>query len=250
MRFFPFLVLAAGCAPSGIYMVTVPYTDGALTCDDTLDENFVDGFSPDSDTSGDSDWTITEDYTGADQVTFFHIAPTSGGGAVLTWGDSAFPGVADADGWTFSWQSATSSSYSAVHKKGYTYEESQESSTTTTIKIAQPFFADVTGTISGAGSSTHTWTESDKFKEADVGFNDGDIPSDTYLVYKDSGDLYPQSNMGDETDCKDSDCEITISSSCSQAGSSFTAKQIQGNDNLLYNDWKDDGQGSGDTGAI
>jgi len=252
MRFLPALLLLGACTPSGVYMITVPYVEGSIECDTTLDENFVDGFSPDPSDGGSSDWTYTETYTGADSVGFFHIAPTSGGTAVLTWGDSAFPGVAEGDGWTFTWAEDTQGSDTAEHKSGYSYTESFHSVTTTTFHITQPPFADIAGTVSGSSTSTREYTESDKWDEGETSIYDGQIPSDQYLVYKESGDLYPQANDFDVKDCKDSDCTITLSDSCTQAATDFTAKQVSGEDVMLYDTIKGDGQSgsaSVDTGV-
>lgn len=239
---FP-LLLAAGCAPTGIFMITVPYSDGAVECtDEPLEENFEDGFSPDPEDGGDTSWVYEEEYVGADAVMFFHMAATSGGAAVLTWGDQVFPGVPETDGWTFSWTEATSASDRAEHEDGYFYETSRKSDSETVIHVAVPMFADLSGTISGSSSSTTTYVESDEWDPADTDFGMGQIPSETYLVYKDDGDLLPQTNGWEDDDCDGDECELKMVTKCSQAGSAFTAKHVDGDDTMFYNDWKDDSQ--------
>lgn len=247
----PALFLAA-CTPSGVYMITVPYSEGAIECDSSLEENFSDAYSPDPEDGGDGPWTYESTYTGADQVLFFHIAPTSGGTAVLTWGNAAYPGAPDGDGWTFEWTQHTDGSETAHHEDDYDYSESYSNDSTVTIHIAQPLFAELNGTVAGTSASVHSWTESDEWDTEDIGVYEGEIPSSSYLVYKDSGDLYPQVNSPEEDDCKSGTCELSISQSCTQLATPFTAKQVNGNDVLLYNDMVDDGQsgggGSVDTG--
>lgn len=245
-------IFLSACTPSGVYMITVPYSEGSIECDSSLEENFSDAYSPDPEEGGDGPWTYHSTYTGADAILFFHIAPTSGGGAVLTWGDDAFPGVAEGDGWTFSWTQHTDGSESASHQDDYDYTESWVNDSTVTIHVAQPLFAELSGTVSGTSSSSRSWTESDEWDTEDIGVYDGQIPSADYLVYKDSGDLYPQVNGPEDDDCKSGTCELSIETSCTQAGTAFSAKQVSGNDVLLYNDMYDDGQsgggGSVDTG--
>jgi hypothetical protein len=249
MRLLPSFLLLSACAPSGIYMITVPYVEGSVDCTSTLDENFSDGFSPDpSDGGGDGPWTETQAYTGADSIAFFHISPTSGGTAVLTWGDGVYPGVAEGDGWTFTWSEHTSGSDELAHEDGYTYSTSFDNVSTTTFHITQPPFADIAGTVSGSSTSQRDYTEDDKWDDADVGYASGRIPSESYLVYKDNGDLYPQINDFETKDCKDTNCTISLSDTCDQAATPFTAKQVSGEDVLLYNDWNNDGQ-AGTTGG-
>jgi hypothetical protein len=243
MRYFLPMIFLAGCAPSGIFMLNIPYAAGTTTCTTTVDENFSDGFYPDAeDGSSDSPWTEETEYTGADSIAFVHISPTSGGGAVLTMGDSAFPGVAEGDGWTFTWDQHTSSSDTRTHEDGYTYSESTDNTSSISIHVTQAPFADLAGTISVNSVDIAAWTEKDKWDEADTDFSTGMIPSGDYLYYKDNGDLVQQYNLSDEKDCKDSTCELTVTRTCAGDAESFTAKQVSGEDVLLYNDMYDDGQ--------
>lgn len=245
MRYFLPMIFLAGCAPSGIYMLNIPYVEGTTTCTTTVDENFTDGFDPEEDGgSGNSPWTEETEVKGADSIAFVHIAPTSGGGAVLTMGNSAFPGVPDGDGWTFKWDKHTTSSDTRTHEDGYTYSASTDDTSSTTIHITQAPFADLSGTVALNSVSISAWTEKDKWDEADTDFSTGMIPSADYLKYKDNGDLVEQYNLSDEKDCDDSVCELTVTVTCAGDAASFTAKQVSGEDVLLYNDINDDGQAS------
>jgi hypothetical protein len=234
-------LLLTGCSFDGVYMIIVPFSEGAVECEETLDENFSDAFSPAGDDGGSSPWTYSDDFVGADAITFFHIAPTSGG-AVLTWGDAAFPGVAEGDGWTFSWEEITSGFDESEHEDGYTFREDYDSKSTVSIHIAQAPFGEVTGTVKSSGTSHHDYTESDKWDRDDTGFGSGAIPSASYLVYKEDGDLYPQSNLSEDSDCDDQDCFMHFTTDCAGDPSTFTAQHVDGNDVLLYNDFKDDSQ--------
>lgn len=241
----------AGCAPSGVFMIFVPYSESATECSTTVSENFSDAYSPaDEDEDGGGPWTITEDYTGSDSLMFVHISPTSGGGAVLTMGDAAYPGVAEGDGWTFTWTQHTDGNYSAEHKDDYDYTEAYTNDSTVNIHVTSALFAGLSGTISGTGSSTMSWTESDEWDVEDIEVYTGQIPSQYYLVYKDSGDLIPQTNEAEEDDCKGGTCELAIEQACSTSGQAFTAERVEGNDVLLYNDWIEDGQSGGGGGSV
>lgn len=241
MSFLLPAILLTGCSFNGVYMIVVPYSEGGVTCDESLDENFDAGFSPVGEDGGPGEWTYTEDFVGADAITFFHIAPTSSG-AVVTWGDAAYPGVAEGDGWTFSWEKSTSGFDEAEHEDGYTYREEYDSSAVVNIHIAQAVFGEVTGTISSTSTSHYDYYESDKWDVEDTDFSTGVIPSPEYLVYKEDGELYPQVNDSEEKDCDDSDCFIKLTTDCQGDPSSFTAQHVDGNDVLLYNDFKDDAQ--------
>jgi hypothetical protein len=237
---FPALLLT-GCSFNGIYMIVVPYSEASVSCEEDLDENFERGYSPVDEEGGGGEWTYDDDFTGADAITFFHISPTSGG-AVITWGDAAYPGVPEGAGWTFSWEEATNGFENAEHEDGYEYREEYDSSSTVSIHIEQAMFGEVTGTIKSSGTSNYTYIESDEWDFEDTDFSTGAIPSSTYLVYKEDGELYPQVNDSEETDCEDKECFITLSTTCEGDPSSFTAQHVDGNDVLMYNDIKDDAQ--------
>ncbi|MSQ00456.1 MAG: hypothetical protein EXR71_01020 [Myxococcales bacterium] len=237
---FPAIILA-GCVPSGIFMITVPYAEDSLDCAVTLDENFSDGYQPDGDGGSDGPWTYESSFVGSDAILFFHISPT-GDGAVLTWGNDSYPGVASGDGWTFSWPTHSASENLSEHNDGYEYNEYTVSDSTVDIHIGQALFAELGGTVSGTDKSEFTWEENDKWDSDEIGYGNGQIPSSDYLVYKDSGDLYPQGNDSEDDDCDDKLCSITITEECTQSAVPFYATRVEGNDVLMYNDSYDDSQ--------
>ncbi len=234
-------LLLTGCSFDGVYMIVVPYSEAGVTCEESIDENFEAGFSEVDDEDGRSPWTYTEDFVGADAITFFHISPTASG-AVLTWGDAAYPGLPEGDGWTFKWETSSSGFADAEHEDGYAYREEFTSSATVEIHFAQAMFADVAGTIKSASTDTHDYYESDEWDMDDTDFSSGVIPSAAHLVYKDEGELYPQGNDSEEQDCEDEDCFLKLKTDCQGDPSTFTAQHVEGNDVLLYNDFKDDAQ--------
>lgn len=243
----PLLSLLTGCAPSGIWMLTIPYVEGESeedACEPTFEENFQDGYERDpAPGAEDTEWTITEDYRGADSIMFIHTEPTSGGGAVLMIGNSAYPGVSSEGGWTFEWKVDTLSEYDAEHEDGYTYTSMEKSVVTTTIEFMLPLFGDATGTVGGSAHSESEWTESDEWDPADNDLQSGQIPSDRYLVYKDAGDIFPQFNTPEEQDCKDSDCIITIVNDCPATTADFTAKKVEDDTTNSYDaSWSDNVQ--------
>ena len=242
MRILSIVLFATACTPSGIYMITVPYSDGAVDCSTDIEENFSDGYAPDEEDAANSEWTYDDDFVGADQVIFFHVAPTSGGGAVLTWGDLVFPGVAEGDGHTFSWTEATSGFETAEHEDGYVYDARFTTDSTVDIHISAPMLADLAGTISASSLSVQTYVESDEWDFEDTDFGAGNIPSSAYLQYKEDGDMFPQGNGFEDDDCDGDECELQVTDACDQVASPFTAKHVEGDDVLLFNDWKEDGQ--------
>ena len=242
MRILSLVLFATACTPSGIYMITVPYSDGAVDCSTDIEENFSDGYAPDEEDAANSEWTYDDDFVRADRVIFFHIAPTSGGGAVLTWGDLVFPGVAEGDGHTFSWSEATSGFETAEHEDGYVYDARFTTDSTMNIHLSASVLADLAGTISMSSDSVQDYTESDEWDWQDTDFASGQIPSTAYLEYMEDGEMFAQGNGFEDDDCDGDDCELKVTESCDQVGSPFTAKHVEGDDTLLYNDWKEDGQ--------
>ena len=237
--------LLTGCAPTGIWMLTIPFVEGEVEeCLPELDENFQDGYEDSPDVGPtDSDWTVTESMRGADSIMFIQTEPTSGGGAVLMVNNSAYPGVASDGGWTFEWKVDTLAEYEAEHKDGYIYSTMEKSVVTTTIEFMLPLFGDATGTIGGSSSSEREWVESDAWDGRDTGVQLGQIPSDLYLVYKEGDNLMPQRNDPKEADCQDSECYISISQNCPGASSDFTAKKVEDDtDNSYDSAWSDNRQ--------
>ena len=241
---FPMLT---GCAPAGIWMLTIPYVEGDQSgedpCDYSFDENFQDGYQPDGDPgSDDSAWTITETYRGADSIMFIHTEPVSGGGAVLIIGNTAFPGTASEGGWTFQWDVDTLSEYDAEHEDGYEYTSMESSKVTTTIDFLLPMFGDATGTVGGSSHSEAKWTETDEWDPKDNDLSSGQIPSALYLVYKENGDTFPQYNDPATEDCKESVCYIESVTDCPASESSFTAKHVDAAESNTYDGWIDNAQ--------
>lgn len=243
---FVLLSILTGCAPSGIWMITIPYVEGESTedlCDYSLEENFQDGDAPDDEGGGvDSEWEITESYVGSDSIMFLHTEPVSGGGAVLLVGNTAYPGVASEGGWTFEWAVDTLAEYSAEHEDGYEYSASESNVVTTTIDFLLPIFGEATGTVGGSSRYKAEWTESDEWDPQDNDMLSGQIPSAVYLEYRKEGQTFPQQNDPAEEDCAESLCKITIENVCPASKSSFTAKHVDADDANIYDSWIDNGQ--------
>jgi hypothetical protein len=214
------------------------------TCESTFAENFVDGFSPDPGSGGNSEWVFTQDVVGSDSIMFVHIAPTSGGGAVLEMGNTAYPGIAENGGWTFEWSIDASDDTSEEHEDGYLYLSHEKTVVTTTITFSTPILGEPGGTMSGSSYYEVRWDESDEWDPDDTDFSSGQIPSDAYLVYKESGDLYPVTNTAEDEECKDKLCYIEITEECAGTSSAFTAVKLEGNEVEVYDTWMGDGQAS------
>lgn len=222
----PLLALTA-CAPvSGIWMVTWPHDDEAITCETTIEENFLDGYVPgDPGEPVDQDWQYAEDYVGADTLSFFQVETTAGGDAVLVIGSAAYPGTRSGGEWVFEWEAAETSTSTATHESGYAFRESSSTSSTlrVTLDRAGLFGGKADGRLLVQNVSTLAWTEDDEWDEdlaMEIG-SSGAIPSYQYLVWDDDGDESPLYNEYDVTDCS-GDCELSVTDDCRVDGS-FTA---------------------------
>lgn len=225
-RLLPLLSMCA-CAPvSGVWMVTWPYDDDAITCETTVEENFVDGYVPSDDVGPVTDeWQYASEYVGSDTLSFLQIETTAGGDAVLVVGDAAYPGTLEKGQWVFEWNEEESSTETATHESGYGFTE------TTSHLGKNRFTLDRGGLLGGKADgqllfqdvSTSSWKEDDEWEEdltMQIGTS-GSIPSYVYLVYDDEGDELPLYNEFDATDCS-GDCSLSVVTDCRGDGA-FTA---------------------------
>ena len=130
----------------------------------------------------------------------------------------------------------------AEHEDGYMYDARFTTDSTVNIHISAPMLADLAGTISASSLSVQTYVESDEWDFEDTDFGAGNIPSSAYLEYKEDGEMLPQGNGFEDDDCDGDECELQVTDACDQVASPFTAKHVEGDDVLLFNDWKEDGQ--------
>lgn len=226
-RLIPLLSLAA-CAPvSGVWMVTFPYDDGAITCETSIAENYVDGYVPEGDTGTTTgDWQYSEEYVGSDALSFFQIETTAGGDAVLLVGSAAYPGEKVDGNWLFEWTTDESSTATATHETGYAYSETYTATSKSRFTIDRQglFGGTAEGKLLYQDLTTVGWRESDTWEEElmfEIG-DEGQTPVDLYLVYEDGGDEYAQVNDWETEDCTAADCELTVTEDCRGEGS-FTA---------------------------
>ncbi len=256
-----FLALALlGCAPSGIWMLTFPGSESRTSsedevvevCSTELEENFKDGYSAVEGSSGKSEWVQTLYTKTSGSVMFVETKPTSGGGAVLVMADAVFPGVAGDGGWVFTWEVADHVESTNDHDDGYSYFYGKDTVSTVVITFKESLTEGASGTIGGNSEAYIRWEESDEWDPEETSPLLGDvgvIPSASYLVYKEDGELYPQVNMAEESDCDASDCHIQISESCPAAESEFTAQRVEGNDMITYDAWKENAASSSGGGV-
>ncbi len=247
---FSALVLLVGCAPSGIWMLTFPGSESETSsedevvsiCSTELDENFSDGYSPTASSGGQSEWVETLYTKTSGSAMFIETKATSGGGAVLVMSDAIFPGVQEGGEWIFTWEVADHVEATDKHEDGYRYFYGEDTTSTVTITFKENMFSDATGTLGADSEAYIRWEESDEWdpEETEPLLGQvGNIPSATYLVYKEEGDLLPQTNQAEEQDCDDDDCYIQITEICPAQEVEFTAKRVEGNEVITYNEWKD-----------
>ncbi len=259
-RALPALFLLAGCAPSGSWMLTFPGAESrtssedevASICSTELDENFSDGYSPTASSGGQSEWVQTLYTKSSGSAMFIETKATSGGGAVLVMADAIFPGVQEGGEWVFTWEVADHVEATEEHEDGYRYFYGEDTTSTVTITFKENMFADATGTLGADSEAYIRWEESDEWDPEETEpllGQQGAIPAATYLVYKDEGDLLPQTNMAEEQDCTDNDCYIQITEICPAQELDFTAKRVEGNEVITYNEWKDNAASSSGGGV-
>lgn len=255
-----FLASLVACAPSGIWMLTFPETESRTSsedevvevCSTTLDENFSDGYSAVANSGGKSEWVQTLYTKTSGSVMFIETKPTSGGGAVLVMADAVFPGVPLDGGWEFTWEVADHLESTNDHEDGYSYFYGEDTVSTVVITFKESLTEGAGGTIGGNSEAYILWKESDEWdpEETSPLLGDvGQIPSANYLVYKEDGELYPQANLAEESDCDASECQLQITQLCPAAETEFTAKRVEGNEMFTYDAWKENAASSSGGGV-
>lgn len=221
------LPLATACSSvSGVWMVVIPYQEAAVTCQTSINENYVDGYAPE-DGSGPvtGDWTFTEDYVGSDALMFVQIETTVGGEAVLVMGNQAWPGVKDQGSWLFTWTDGYEDTQTTEHTSGYSFTEASSYASTSSISLSVTGFGgdSATGLITQDEEASEGYVESDEWDDdvRDYIGTTGQTPSSDYLVYDDGGDERPQYNDYDVADCT-GDCQLTVTTTCT-GSMDFTA---------------------------
>ena len=246
---FPALALLTGCnSLTGIWLFEIPYQDASLNCDTTIQENFSDGYVPQGDGPGVSDWVYTDDYEGSDAVAFGQIETYGGDAAVLVIGTAVFTGLKEGDDWIFDWSDSEVITDAEEHYDGdrvdygYLREDQTVSTVSYTFTPSGKKSAEVK--VESTGTTTTTWYESDTWSE-DLAFEEigetGQIPSRDFLVYDDEGDSYSQTNHYEDSDCTSDVCQLQVETSCSEDGE-FIAYKTDFEDEDHYRSMRESGQ--------
>ena len=200
----------------GIWLLRVPYAEaGDDACTDNLDHNFPGAYEPELD----DPWTETESNDRSDALYFVQLERAGDDGAVMLMGRQIWVGeTTDGASWTFSWVATDTELEIEEHEDGYQYRQERTVSSETTLTAT---FSDWTasGTLASSYSEQTDYAESDEWVSS-VGRGSGRIPSADYLVYDEGGsEGITQYNMGTESECADSRCELTVRTDCSGSDS-------------------------------
>ncbi len=222
--------LVAGCAPAeedlwtavGVWLLQLTVPTGG-SCSDGVSHNFLDGYTPDGATS---DWSVTDDAALSDALQFGQISLFDDGtSGVLVVGTAVYPGARQDDGtWIFGWTGSEVSDHVENFDSG-TYASTvhvDESSTVSWALTFDPLTATVSGTRDESAQSVTTWTETDEWDPAEVGLQMGTIPSSLYLVYDEGGNDVPLANRPQSAECANSDCDLTVTTTCSPSSQTVT----------------------------
>lgn len=238
------LGLLSGCGPgdTGIWAMYLP-AESVTECETLITHNFTNAYEPEGEVSDDGDWTITEERAESDSLSFVQIETFGNGEAILFIGATAYPGVATDSGWNFSWEGLTESESDETHTSGYSYTTTNSS--TSTFSVIFNIDGDTaSGTIGGVSDSQRTWVESDTWDPKAVGFTNGQIPSQNYLlVDNDKQTGLPAANQGFDENCS-GDCSLDVFSSC-MGEDNFTASRVHYADESVYEFVDEAGQGPG-----
>lgn len=243
-------LIACGPDLSGVWAITVPYDPGTIECNTAIDENY-DGHVPDGGGgTSDGDWTYTDDFTGADALTFFQIMASGDGKQTLFMGGLAYPGVWNQDQWEFSWSKTTAETAVAKNDNDYGFAEVDNDDDTTTITLKLTTGETGEGSVESSSDHKKYYEETDEWDNGDVGTNDsGNTPVDQYLIKKDSDDnTVSQRNISDDDDCDGSTCKLTVQTTCSGSGD-FTAERVRTDDQDAYEYVMSHGQSGGGSGG-
>lgn len=233
----------SGLDEAGIWALYLP-ADTTIECEDTITHNFSESSIPEDEIVDEGDWTITEELNISDSMTFVQIEELGDGNALLLMGAEAYPGVETANGWKFSWEGSEDSSSTEDHSSGYSYNAVVQGSSIITIK----FNVDgetAKGTISSSAETLRSWSETDEWDPKELGFDRGQIPSSAYLVQTapDGKSEVPTNNRSTNAECGGT-CALEVSTVCGGEGT-FTAEQLQYDDESVYEYLDAAGQGAG-----
>lgn len=229
-------LVTTGCTgPSGIWLLDIPWQDGGSDCNTEITDNFTNGYVPGQDGGGASDWTYGDAYEGADSIGFAQIETYGDGSAVLVMGTVAYPGVQDADGWTFAFQAEEQTADWADHNDGYGWKITNSSTTDTTYTFTMDSKNVATVEVEGEATTVELWEETDVWDIDQVGV-DTQLEFDQWLVYDDPDfGQEAQENNWEEADCEGDLCTLRFTTTCSSSGE-FTATRTD-YDNSDYYDY-------------
>jgi hypothetical protein len=195
--------------------LTIPTGDECLL--DDVSHNFEAADPPEEgEDTGDNNWAEEGSQEVSPEVFFGRLEETSGD-PVLIIGNDAYPGVSSGKGaWTFSWEGSSASQGETTHASGYLYRT--ETTVTSTVRISGTFAkGSFTGTHESDDITASKWTEADTWSDevAAVISTTGQIPASSYLVRDDgAGNLVPAYNDYASFDCVDSDCTLSVRTTC------------------------------------
>ena len=206
---------------SGTWMFTETITapTGEECISNDIRHNFTDAYPPEPVEEEEDPWTSETEQDLSPQI-FFGRLEEATGGMVLILGTAVYPGESTGENaWSFSWTRETSQQDETAHASGYLLSSDSDSSTKTSIvgSFKEGAFA---GQLKTDSISDAQWTESDTWSDeasATLGTT-GLIPASTYLVRLDgTGVEVPASNDYATFDCDDSDCTLSVSTTCDYA---------------------------------
>lgn len=217
------LLSACATAPSGVWMFRMavePVADDA--CAVSVSHNLEDAETPEE-VDDESDWEESDDAAWSEQV-FFGLIEQSGEGAVLIFGDSAWPGTGDKESWTFAWSTEAWDESKVTHASGYQYEHSRDEAVLSEL-VGSFDGATMTGEWHEQSEVYDSWLESDVWSEeaAEVVGENGEMPIGTYLVTeewvetKEGGEekTVAASNTRELEECGSSTCTLSVTDACS-----------------------------------
>lgn len=217
------LASLSGCTAQqveGVWMFMLdPLADS--TCQEALSHNFTNAVSIDGDEEeeGINPWTEEESSSSSGSLAFAQITYSGDDAALLVMGGQAFPGVLTATGtWLFTWEGRDDSNDYLGHTQGYSYTESNQATSTTTLTLT--FDKDtVSGDLQESSTSLKTWTESDNWNDNLVGLGTGQIPASEYLLVVNpiNNKETAATNEALSEDCDNEPCSLSLSNACDSA---------------------------------
>jgi hypothetical protein len=237
------LGLSTGCSVlgvqwEGVWFVEMPLMDPSA-CDFGGDENYQNAEFPDVDVPVDGPWTYTDEGEFSPSAFMIQIMKGKKGEMFVVIGDRVFPAIADSKTLIASWEGITDDAHTEEHEAGYDFTETILNHTNETITLSKvgPEFKGVWDIESTASTS---WTETDQWKQAQVGLTYSQIPSTFYLTGA------GRDNVPLDKDCN-GDCELTLTTNC--AGKVDFTVSYAGNYDGMYDAVEDASQAPGSSGG-